>query len=134
MGMYYLMSFLLNHALDFLALQAFREDTFLPNFLASKSCEQRGLQKHYQNIQKRISKTRVNHPYPNLEFFYQEFALTTLEGRAFAKSRKRTSDDTVQSISKNLDYLYLISKLELACEMVNRHKFISENYDSKLVD
>ena len=132
--LYYLMSDLHNLGLEYISVSKYQGDKFYHQFFMLDSTADRGLQKHYQHIQQKILKDQRNNKLRNRHHYYRELLLGSLEGRAFGKARLRTTDDLVHSVSDNLDYFYLISKLRLTCEMVNRANFLSEKYDEEQVD
>lgn len=130
----YLMSFLLKLAERFLGQVHYEQDHSLVSFHSLSALHERNLEKHYRQVKKGLGKKLEKSPYRNASFFLQNYRMEELESRQFTKSRLRAFDPSLQDSVNYLDNYYLIAKLKLSCELINRQKILSADYDIRLVD
>lgn len=130
----YLMGSLLRLAERFLGQQVYEGVPMLSEYHSVEACEARQLDKHYRLYVKRLQKAAANHPFRNEEFFLHQHQVAGVAARYFSKQQVRTFDQNLQDTVDFLDIFYLIKKLRLTCELVNRQHIISSAYDTARVD
>lgn len=124
----YLMSFLLKLAEQFIGYTKYKEQGVLPEYHILSSCLDRHLDKHYHNIYQKSRKKLDNNPLRDTEYYYQSFLLSQVADRQFGLQKVRRYDPNIQEASDNLDLFYLTQKLKYACEMLDREKTLSVDY------
>lgn len=130
----YLMSSLLRLVERFLGQQDFESVPMLQEFHIINACEERNLGKHYRLYRKRLEKAAREHPYRNEHFYLHQHQLAGVAAKYFWKQQVRTFDQNLQDTVNFLDDFYLITKLRLTCELINRQNILSSSYDIRLVD
>ena len=130
----YLMSSLLKLVERFLGQQMYETKPFLTKFHVLEACEARNLKKHYRQQLKQLEKKTDSHPLRDEHYYYQRFLRAVVETRYFQRQRVRTYDHNLQETVDYLDEFYLITKLRLTCELVNRQNILSASYDIRFVD
>ena len=130
----YLMGVLLRLVERFLGQQLYEDVPMLGEYYITEACQKRNLDKHYRLYLKRLEKAAQSHPYRNEHFYLHQYQLSGVAAKFFAKQKVRTFDQSLQDTVDYLDDFYLITKLRLTCELVNRQNILSSSYDIRLVD
>ena len=73
------------------------------------------------------------YPYRDAAFFERNYLLAQEQDRYFGRQQERRYDPAIQQQSDALDHYFIIQKLRLACEMLNRNRIIQANYEPQLV-
>ena len=71
--------------------------------------------------------------YRNTEFYYSEFLLQNQLNAYFDKQKKRSSDRSLQEAANYLDLFYISTKLKYSCELINRQKVVSGQYELRML-
>ncbi|MEM9820764.1 MAG: hypothetical protein AAF985_06820 [Bacteroidota bacterium] len=130
----YLMSFLLKLAEQYIGYQQYSQQNILKNQHILQSCIERDLEKHYQNIYNKAQAALEKLPYRDHDFYFQQYLLAAIGNRHFKKKRIRKFDPHLQETADYFDWYYLSNKLKLSCEMLDRQKFLSANYQQSLME
>lgn len=130
----YQMSSLLKLVMRFLGQQVYQQKALLSESHILEACEGRNLKKHYRHHLRQLEKQSEAHPFRDENYYYHRFLLADVETRYFHRKRVRTYDSNLQETVNSLDDYYLITKLRLTCELINRQNILSASYDIRLVD
>ncbi len=130
----YLMSSLLKLVERFLGQQVYETKPLLGGSHVLEACEARNLKKHYRQQLRQLEKLTESHPYRDEHYYYHRFLRADVETRYFHRQGVRTYDHNLQETVDYLDEFYLITKLRLTCELINRQNILSASYDIRLVD
>lgn len=68
------------------------------------------------------------YPYRDAAFFERTYLLAQEQDRYFGRQQERRYDPALQQQSDALDHYYIIQKLRLSCEMLNRNRIIQADY------
>ncbi len=129
----YLMSFLLKLAEQYIGFSKYRTQGILPEYHILSSCLDRQLNKHYQNIFQKARKKLDANPLRGTEHYYQNYLLYQVEDQQFGLQKVRRYDANIQRAANQLDLFYLNQKLKYACEMLDREKTLSVNYQQSML-
>ena len=130
----YLMNFLLKVIEQFMTIQKYKqrplhkELDLLECFLNPK------LAKHYQYQYRKIKNTIDQQQMLSTSLLWARFRLAEIAELHFQTQAKRSHDHRLQELADTLDQYYVVKKLQYGCEMLNREKMISQNYDYPLLD
>ena len=130
----YLMNFLLKVIEQFMAIQKYEQRPFqqaidlLECFLNPK------LSKHYQYQYRKIKNSVDQQKILSTSLLWAKFRLAEIAELHFQTQAKRSHDHRLQELADTLDQYYLVKKLQYGCEMLNREKMITQNYDYHLLD
>ncbi len=128
----YIMSDLLKLLENFLAQERFNANTILSSYYTAYSYSFWGLDKHYRSVIRKAKKRQQQSPHRDTDFFYKEYLIAAVANEFFAKQRKHKYDETLQQAVDNLDLFYLAQKLKYCCEIINRQKVLSADYELKM--
>lgn len=73
------------------------------------------------------------YPYRDAEYFERTYLLAQEQDRFFGRQQERRYDPALQQQSDALDHYFIIQKLRLACEMLNRNRIIQADYAPHLL-
>lgn len=130
----YLLNFLLKHAENYLASEAFENDLAAKGTRVLAHCLNHGLDKHFRAVHHRCSKALSAAPYRDAEWQLKAWRLADAEVQRFYRSKSRRPDQTMGKAAVHLDAFYLDKKLEMTSETVNLHQIIQEEMDSDSVE
>lgn len=68
------------------------------------------------------------------DHFWMSYQLETEADNYFMSKLERTQHASLQARADNLDRFYLLSKLRMSCEMINRTNIIKAHFDLNLID
>jgi len=125
----YLMSYVYNLGLQFLAQEQLKKETFLAHRLQLKNLMSRNCERPFQQIAKKASSIIEEHAFEDTSYFEMQYQLADLKDRHFRSSGQRAFDLNIQMASNQLDYFYLSKKLKYWCVMVNREKLLNHKYE-----
>lgn len=130
----YLMSDLVTLGEQFVGLEYYRRRAPLPEIHTLSACEDRLLEKHFLQNERRLIKANHDFPYRNEDFYYHNYLMSGASVRFLHRKGVRAYDKGLQEMVNHLDDYYLITKLRLTCELINRQSILSGTYDINLVD
>ena len=128
------MSGLLKLVERFLGMKLYESENLLVESHILKACEDRDLKKHYRHHRRQLEKKTEGHPFRDERYYYYKFIQADLDTQYVHRKRKRSYDHNLQETVDYLDDFYLITKLRLTCELINRQNILSATYDIRLVD
>jgi hypothetical protein len=73
-------------------------------------------------------------PYRDAEYYRYRFMLHERENELFEKQKRHESDESLQKAIDSLDLYYLSNKLKYSCEMLNRRRMVTSDYQLRLVN
>ncbi len=130
----YLMSFLLKLAEKYIGLIKYECKGILPDYHILISCVERDLPKHYQNRYQKSLQKLENSELRDANYYYQKYLLSDAADQFFQNQKLRRFDKNLQYASDNLDLFYLSSKLKYTCEMLDRQKVLSADYQHNMIE
>jgi len=126
--MRYLMNYTLKAAEEFLGQQKMESLTLKDNYILEELVD-RKLEKHSRRYFEKIAENQGNTQEKSSDFYYFKYRLADTANKHFNNQILRKDDVNLELAADNLDLFYLINKLKYSCEMLNRHKVFSTNYD-----
>ena len=130
----YLMSFLLKLTEKYIGLKKYENKGILADYHILEACVERDLQKHYQNLyQKSKSKLAKSH-LRDANYYYQNYLLADVADKHFQNQKIRRFDKNLQHATNYFDLFYLSNKLKFNCEMLDREKVLSVDYQHNMID
>ncbi len=126
--MRYLMNYTLKAAEQFLGQQKLEYLSLKDNYILEELVD-RKLEKHAKGYFEKIAKNQDSTQEKSINHYYTQYKLADTANKHFNNQVLRKDDPNLQLSSDNLDLFYLINKFKYSCEMLNRQKFFSTNYD-----
>lgn len=126
------MNALLRHAEAFLGVEQYREDRHLQELHTLEAFERRPLEKNFRLQLKRIHEELGAVTAQNETYFLRRYQAAGIEVREMMNRQVRAYDANLQQMVDYLDDYYLIARLRLTCELINRQSIISGHYDTRL--
>lgn len=130
----YLMSNMLRLVEQFLGQQVYEGHHLLNRQHILEACHRRNLKKHYRHYIRQMEKQHEAFPYRDEAFYHYQYQLEGVKTEYVHRHNPRSFDSSLQSTVNSLDDYYLIVKLRLTCELINRQNIVSATYDIRLVD
>jgi len=130
----YLMNYLLKLAERFLAVQHYESHPFFEEYHVLRAFSSRKLDKHFGFLYKKTVE-RINlDGEEDAERSYFRYQLSELASDHAMIMRSKVFDQYFQQASDDLDEYYFLNKLKYSCEMLNREKIFSSNYELHFTD
>jgi len=126
--MRYLMNYTLKAAEEFLGQQKVDSLMLQDNYILEELVD-RKLEKHAKRYFEKIANNQANTTEKTIDYYYSNYQLADIANKHFFNQEMRRHDDNLKIATDNLDLFYLINKLKYSCEMLNRQKVFSTNYD-----
>jgi len=126
------MNALLKHLEAFLGHERYHEESSLRDLHMLEAFERRHLEKNFKLQLKRIHQGLDRQAAQNEKHFLLRYQVAGIEVREMLYNQVRTYDTNLQQMVDYLDDFYLIARLRLTCELINRQSILSESYDSRL--
>ncbi len=126
------MNALLRQIEAFLGYEQYQQDERLIDFHKLEAFEKRHLDKHFRLQLKRIHSDLSAETAHNERHFLHRYQVTGSEVREMHHKQVRTYDTNLQQMVDYLDDFYLIARLRLTCELINRQSILSGSYDTRL--
>ncbi len=89
--------------------------------------------KLYSQTLKKAQAYMEGSAYRNTDFYYKEFLLQNQLNAYFDNQKKRSSDRSLQEATNYLDLFYISTKLKYSCELINRQKVVSGQYELRML-
>lgn len=124
----YLMNYLLKLGERFLGMQHYEQKDQLEQYHILKEFSNRGLNKHFNFLFKKASSTLEEPGKENTENTYYRYLMSELASDHAIHLRSKSFDRYFQQASDHLDEFYFVNKLKFSCEMLNRQKILSSDY------
>lgn len=126
------MNALLRQAEAFLGMEQYQQHESLRELHVLEAFERRPLEKNFRLQLKRIHQKLEGETARTEEHFWRRYQAAGIEVREMLNRQVRTYDANLQEMVDYLDDFYLISRLRLTCELINRQSILSGNYDTRL--
>lgn len=126
------MNALLKQLEAFLGMERYQNEQPLKDLHMLEAFERRNLEKNYRLQLKRIHQELATETARNERHFMHCYQVAGVEVREMLNNQVRTYDANLQQMVDYLDDFYLISRLRLTCELINRQSILSGSYDTRL--
>ncbi len=126
------MNALLRQAEAFLGMEQYQNHESLRDIHVLEAFERRALEKNFRLQLKRIHQKLDQETAQTEDHFWRRYQAAGIEVREMLNRQVRTYDANLQEMVDYLDDFYLISRLRLTCELINRQSILSGNYDTRL--
>lgn len=130
----YMMNFVLKLAENYVATEAFQQDTTSRGIRNLEYCLVNGLNKHFKSSFDRTQKSLQDEQFRDAEWHLKAWRLADADMQHFYLSRTRKVDDSIQKVVENLDAFYQDKKLELGGELLNLNQILQTEYDTGFID
>jgi hypothetical protein len=132
--MSYLMNYLLKLGECYLGILGVEARPILSQYHTLRECANRGLEKHFHFLYEKWHEQLERQPCPDAENFYFRHRYAEMYSDFVMVRRKTSFDAQLQGAADNLDQYYFLSKLKFSCEMLNRQKIFSVDYQLPFSD
>jgi hypothetical protein len=119
---------------DFLAYEAFNEKTGEKELLTLKCIRKRKLEKHFKSYEKILEKQISETIQQSSDTNHLSMLFAEEQDRWFIEQGGRVFHFALQKQSDELDSYYLVEKLKIACDMLNRNRVSNASYECKWID
>ncbi len=126
------MNALLRQAEAFLGFEQYQNHESLRELHVLEAFERRPLEKNFRLQLKRIHQKLDKETTQTEDHFWRRYQAAGIEVREMLNRQVRTYDANLQEMVDYLDDFYLISRLRLTCEVINRQSILSGKYDTRL--
>jgi hypothetical protein len=92
------------------------------------------IEKLHTNTLKSYQKFIDEFPHRDAEYYRYRFLLHQRENEFFDKQKRHEGNDSLQKAIDNLDLYYIANKLKYSCEMLNRRRMVTSDYQLRLVN
>lgn len=123
------MNALLRQAETFLGMEQYAQKEQLRDLHILEAMERRPLEKHFRLQLKRIHQRLAQSTVRDEKHYWWRYQAAGTEVREMLNRQARTYDANLQEMVDDLDDFYLISRLRLTCELINRQFILSGHYD-----
>ena len=113
---------------DFLAYEAFNEKIGEKELLILHNMRKRKLEKHFRAYEKQLEKQLFDHVQQSADNHYLSMQFAEEQDKWFIEQGGRVHHIALQLQSDRLDLYYLIEKLKIACDMLNRNRVTNATY------
>ena len=126
--MRYLMNYTLKMAEQFLGQQKIEELSLKDSYILEELVD-RKLEKHSKRYFDKIAENQENIIEKPAAYYYSKYKLAAIANKHFFNRDLRKYDSNLRFVVENLDLFYFYNKLKYSCEMLNRQKVFSAEYD-----
>lgn len=126
------MHFLLKSIEEYLAYSAFYQSPIHPQLELAKTYRHKKLNRPYEKVKKNIDKLQKKATVQDDQYYYLQYQILQEEYDYLTKKKPSATD--LQEIANNLEISFIISKLRLACFMLNHQSIYKKEYDFGLTD
>lgn len=126
------MNVITQHAESFLGLQSYLDDSELKHLHVLDALETRKLGKNYNLQLKRLNKLLDEKEVRNDAHYLLRYQVSGVEVRESLQSKVRTYDANLQQTVEYLDNFYLVARLRITCELLNRQFILSGSYNAQM--
>lgn len=99
-----------------------------------RELRERKLDKYFAATERQLRLTLNKQKRLDSEHFWLGYQLETEADKLFMAKLERAAHPSLQARADNLDKYYILNKLKMACEMMNRSNIIKATYKMHLVD
>ena len=119
---------------EFLVILETKSTDFYYELNLLKQFNNRKLDALYNAQLKTVKNILKKDKYNNKERFKRNYELADIEYTHFSKNNIRVLDKNIQVKLDNFDFYYFSTKLQETCDMLNRQKWLNQEYDLNLID
>lgn len=130
----YQMNYLLRLAERFLVLQQAEQQPLLGQYQLLTEYLHRRLDKHFSFTLGKARKELEGETQAGPDYFYYQYHISELASDFDMMQGGRKLDPAFQIAADSLDDFYFLNKLKFSCEMLNRQKIFSAEYELRFLD
>ena len=119
---------------DFMAYESFNSKTGEKELLILQHMRKRKLEKHFRAYEKQLEKQLFDHVQQSADNHYLSMQFAEEQDKWFIEQGGRVHHIALQLQSDRLDLYYLIEKLKIACDMLNRNRVSNASYVCNWID
>lgn len=119
---------------DFMAFESFNSKKGEKELLVLQNMRKRKLEKHFRAYEKQLEKYLSDSVQQNTSAYFQSMQFAEEQDKLFIEQGGRVHHFALQQQSNLLDLYYLIEKLKIACDMLNRNKVSNASYVCKWIE
>ncbi len=125
-------SYLLNLTIDFLGQLEQEKDTVEQQRYKVKALRKRNMKVALSTAIKQYERLQSRYPYQDTSYYQQQYYFYQEKDALFLLESSRRYDINLQLKSDALDLYYMVTQLQLACDMASRNIIVEADYISKL--
>ena len=129
-----MMTELVHHVQDFLAHSAFNKNNQLKKELLLHALRKNKSKKNFSSVQQEIEAELATKKQGGHSAYYAQYKVAAEADAFMIEQGERKKSNDLQFASDNLDLFYLVEKLRLVCEMLNRKNIIETEYETGTAD
>lgn len=131
----HLLSDMLKMLEEFFAVELFREDNVYLDVNKLSVYRSKGLNKHFDAIDRNIRKSFSKDGFfGSEESYYKKFLVERELNQLLADARERTAVTNVVNSSQSLDHFFILQKLRYACMQINQKNILSRDIELFLLE
>lgn len=131
----HLLSDMLKMLEEFFAVELFREDNVYLDVNKLSVYRSKGLNKHFDAIDRNIRKSFSKEGFfGSEESYYKKFLVERELNQLLADTRERTAVTNVVNSSQSLDHFFILQKLRYGCMQINQKNILSTNIELFLLE
>jgi hypothetical protein len=119
---------------EFLAQEKYRNDAFQRKINLMLVAYEKELVPVIKDIERDVEVLHATNSVRDSNYFYESFMMYSARDYGFRMLGKITDNDSLQKKSDQLDLFYMALKLKDSCEMLNRSKIISSQYQFTMLE
>lgn len=119
---------------DFMAYESFNSKTGEKELLILQHMRKRKLEKHFRAYEKQLEKQLFDNVQQSADNHYLSMQFAEEQDKWFIEQGGRVHHIALQLQSDRLDLYYLIEKLKIACDMLNRNRVSNATYVCNWID
>jgi len=125
---------LMNLFEEFLSIEKYVQTPFQQKINLMSVAYEKELAPMINGVEKDIENLHIQNQIRDSNYFYESFMIHSERDFIFRRLSTISDNENLQSKIDQLDLFYLALKLKDSCEMLNRSKIVSANYDFKMLD
>ncbi len=118
----------------FLAIAQYERNKFQQKINLMSLAYEKDFDALIQGFERDLRQIYNENPVRDSNYFFETFMIYSQRDYSFRLSGRISDDDSLQIKSDHLDLFYLALKLKDACEMLNRSRIVSGQYDLKMLN
>lgn len=119
----------LNKTLErFLAYRQLEKDPQQFDLILLESFSERGLEKAYRQMDRKLKKKGENHAPKSSDYFFHQWRSSEIREAHFQRQQVRRFDPNLQLVTDDLDKYYFLHRLKLSCAMLDRQGIFQDSY------
>lgn len=128
----HVVSYLLNLTIDFLGFLEQEKDEIELQRYRVQALRKRNIKVALSTAIKQYERLQQRYPYQDTNYYQQQYYYYQEKDNLFLLESSRKYDINLQLKSDALDLYYILTQLQLACDMASRNIIVEANYSSKL--